>query len=95
MSGIGPLEVLIALILGLPVFYGLRLARRPSPRDAPLALVVAAWVLAALPFVLPLCFLVAVPLGGLLVGRGRRQGWAVMALAAAALIGRGVLIVAG
>ena len=93
MAGIGPVEIILVALLTLPVYFGLRLSRRPDPRPAPPALAVAAWLLAAGTFVVPLCLAAALPLGGMLVGRGRRQGWGVMGLTVAAFVARGIVLI--
>jgi hypothetical protein len=89
MSGIGAIEVLLVLVvLVLPVVIGLRNTRGSGKPPASTGFVAAAWVAAVGTFVFPLAFVLAFPMGGEIVGRGRRQGWAVMGAAALAALSR-------
>lgn len=91
---VGFVELLfLAAFLVAPLVYGARLAQRPDPRPVSAGLLAVATLMAAATFALPLFYLLAVPVGGMIVGRGNRAGWAIMALAAVALVARVVLYV--
>lgn len=87
---LGAIELLvIALFLLGPLWFAVRLARRPDPRPASVVLLGVCGLMAAATVWFPLFYLIAAPAGGMLVARGRkRDGWIVIVVAVVALVFR-------